>query len=643
MPRDSQGQYSLPPGNPVTPNTIIESEWANSTMSDLADSMTGSLPRDGSAAMTGGLTLAPGFPTNPRFAASKLYVDSFLAYASGMPVGSLLPYAGAAAPSGFLLCNGQAVARNAYPALFTAIGTAYGSGDGTTTFNVPDMRDYFVRGRGTDRTIGSKQDDSLGKHTHVMTDPGHTHTIVQTPHTHIADTHEHTLTDPGHVHGPALHTCTYPVAEGTNYNAAYGWKSGSTAITSAVTGVTIAPGNVTLQPSSVTATVNNAMTGITVAETGATETRPKNIALDYYIKAVADSAGNPPIQFITSSDAGIISVDTTVDGTPTSPILSIHSNTPYGTVKLGADGRIPSALLPVESQLFLGMFDASGGLNPTEAFPTQVYHNGDTYLVIVAGNILLYDSLTGLETVMAAAVGSNIVYLDNLTQPVGWYYVPPTATHDVVAVDVALAPIPNVAATNVQDAIQELHDVEFIILDSMVTTTGVYTLENKTMTGDDNVFVDPCKYAEFLTGVGGTENAITANANPLVIHYGRGQRYNFIALAENSGDTTININAIGVKHIYKNGAEPLVAGDIKLGQVVTIINDGTNFQLSSGAGSGVNVPVGGGNDRIFWNNGVEVTENYDIPADTNSGSFGPITVAAGKTVTVPTGSTWSIV
>ena len=57
-----------------------------------------------------------------------------------MPTGMVVPYAGAAAPDGWLLCQGQAVSRTTYAQLFSVIGTTYGSGDGSTTFNLPDMR-----------------------------------------------------------------------------------------------------------------------------------------------------------------------------------------------------------------------------------------------------------------------------------------------------------------------------------------------------------------------------------------------------------------------------------------------------------------------------------------------------------------------
>lgn len=67
----------------------------------------------------------------------------------GTPVGRISMYAGSAAPAGWLLCQGQAVSRTRYPKLFEVIGTTYGSGDGSTTFNLPDMRGRSPLGAGT--------------------------------------------------------------------------------------------------------------------------------------------------------------------------------------------------------------------------------------------------------------------------------------------------------------------------------------------------------------------------------------------------------------------------------------------------------------------------------------------------------------
>jgi len=65
----------------------------------------------------------------------------------GAPPGALMPYAGTTEPSGWLFCFGQAVSRSTYAALFTALSTTYGAGDGSTTFNLPDLRGRVVAGK----------------------------------------------------------------------------------------------------------------------------------------------------------------------------------------------------------------------------------------------------------------------------------------------------------------------------------------------------------------------------------------------------------------------------------------------------------------------------------------------------------------
>jgi microcystin-dependent protein len=92
-----------------------------------------------------------------------------------VPAGTILFLSGNAAPTGYLKANGAAISRATYATLFTAIGTTYGTGDGSTTFNIPDMRGEFARGfddgRGVDasRALGSYQDDQYQDHTHTLT------------------------------------------------------------------------------------------------------------------------------------------------------------------------------------------------------------------------------------------------------------------------------------------------------------------------------------------------------------------------------------------------------------------------------------------------------------------------------------------
>ena len=92
----------------------------------------------------------------------KEYTDaSLVSGGSLVPTGVVNPYAGATAPAGWLLCFGQAISRTVYSTLFTAIGTTYGVGDGSTTFALPDMRGRAVAG----------QDDMGGTSANRLTTP----------------------------------------------------------------------------------------------------------------------------------------------------------------------------------------------------------------------------------------------------------------------------------------------------------------------------------------------------------------------------------------------------------------------------------------------------------------------------------------
>ena len=93
------------------------------------------------AVMEGCLT-AP-HPTAPTHVATQGYVDHLT------PVGTICALVGAAAPLGWVLCQGAAISRGFYSALFAVIGTRYGVGDGSTTFNLPDLRGRVVVGIGS--------------------------------------------------------------------------------------------------------------------------------------------------------------------------------------------------------------------------------------------------------------------------------------------------------------------------------------------------------------------------------------------------------------------------------------------------------------------------------------------------------------
>lgn len=96
----------------------------------------------------------------------------------GIPAGAVMPFAMNSAPSGWLAADGSPVSRSTYATLFAAIGTTHGSGDGSTTFNLPDLRGIFVRGSGAQTisgtdytgTFAEKQQDAFKSHNHTVTD-----------------------------------------------------------------------------------------------------------------------------------------------------------------------------------------------------------------------------------------------------------------------------------------------------------------------------------------------------------------------------------------------------------------------------------------------------------------------------------------
>jgi microcystin-dependent protein len=93
-----------------------------------------------------------------------------------IPSGTIFPFGGPNIPAGYLYCNGAAISRTTYAALFAAIGTIWGVGDGATTFNIPDFQNMFLRGAGS-AGLGAFEANTFGSHTHAVNDPGHTHNI----------------------------------------------------------------------------------------------------------------------------------------------------------------------------------------------------------------------------------------------------------------------------------------------------------------------------------------------------------------------------------------------------------------------------------------------------------------------------------
>lgn len=185
------------------------------------------------------------------------------------PTGTVVAFAGAAAPTGWLLCDGGLALKADYPDLFAVIGTIYGPGD-TTHFQKPDLRGAFVRGLGAPgtadagRVLGSLQQSTNLSHTH--TDAGHTHTVSD-------PTHTHAISDPGHDH--TLIGNNDGATGGTGVKWATAGENRDGGMVAGFTGVSIVPNY-----SGVSIVAGYA----SIQASGGSESRPVNVAMNYIIK-----------------------------------------------------------------------------------------------------------------------------------------------------------------------------------------------------------------------------------------------------------------------------------------------------------------------------------------------------------------------
>lgn len=117
----------------------IES-WANLTKLDDENIQSGSITTS---------LIAPDAITTEKINASSVNLSKLATEVINklVPAGTIHAYGGNVVPSGYFLCDGAAYSRTVFSALFGAVGTNYGSGDGASTFNVPDLRGLFLRGR----------------------------------------------------------------------------------------------------------------------------------------------------------------------------------------------------------------------------------------------------------------------------------------------------------------------------------------------------------------------------------------------------------------------------------------------------------------------------------------------------------------
>ena len=217
--------------------------------------------------------------------------------------GAVQFFAMSSAPTGWMKANGAAVSRATYARLFGRVGTTFGGGDGSTTFNLPDLRGEFIRGwddgRTVDsgRTFASVQTSQNLSHAHGVYDPAHAHGVYD-------PTHAHGVADPGHAHSAwtdAQGWHGHGISQGGPNNNGYGMVQGGGYVSDAWTrqatsstdgagthshnvGVGGAGTGIGIYGAGTGISIYGAGTGVSIYADGGGEARPRNMSLLACIK-----------------------------------------------------------------------------------------------------------------------------------------------------------------------------------------------------------------------------------------------------------------------------------------------------------------------------------------------------------------------
>lgn len=243
----------------------IEASRHDTQDADFEAGINACLNKDGSNAATGNLNIGGNKITNVASATVSTDVPTYAQLLAIIPTGAITAYGGGSAPTGWFLCTGTAVSRVTYAALFAIIGTAYGSGDGSTTFNLPNLQQRFPLGKsasGTGATLGS---------TGGAID--HTHTVAT--HQHTIPAHSHPLSGAGYAQMQMENTDTY-------WRRLTGLASWNATVTKPISGTVT--GNTSAQSHGISLAGNTDGSGTLTTDLNTTPT--------------ATGANNPPFQTV---------------------------------------------------------------------------------------------------------------------------------------------------------------------------------------------------------------------------------------------------------------------------------------------------------------------------------------------------------
>ncbi|MGU3493369.1 tail fiber protein [Xanthobacteraceae bacterium A53D] len=245
MPDDASGTYFLPSSYFVQSGDTVLPSQHNPPFEDVASAMSNRLHADGRRSWEGNQNAGGKRITNLGDGVANSDAATVAqAVAASAPIGSIIDYAGATAPARYMFCNGQALSRTDYATLFAVLGTAFGAGNGSTTFNLPDFRGRVSAGKDnmggttagrltaagsgiTGTTLGA----AGGSQTHTLT------TAQLAAHNHTASTnstgaHNHTATATAggaHTHAASASSAGAHTHSGTAASAGAHTHTGSSA------------------------------------------------------------------------------------------------------------------------------------------------------------------------------------------------------------------------------------------------------------------------------------------------------------------------------------------------------------------------------------------------------------------------------